>query len=310
MSYTRLREQFAAELAQMQALLAETTSSSLPQINTLTRYYLQAPGKHIRPLLILLPAKRKRPALKLAAAVELLHMASLVHDDVIDEAPLRHGQPSINRHYGNRTAVLLGDHFFAGALRLAASVSRLAVQQVSEVITQLVAGEFAQMNPLVSESDYYARIGKKTAQFFATCAYLGGVMGELAPQLCLKLKDYGYNLGLAYQIQDDLLDWQETPQVSGKASGLDLSHGILTLPVIHALKHSQDHDQLALLLQEQNPDPEKIRPYLEAAGSIAYARQQIHTYLVAVRAALAGLEPTLAAQLRAFAQSLFSALDN
>jgi geranylgeranyl pyrophosphate synthase len=217
----------------------------------------------------------------LAVSVELVHMATLLHDDVIDDAPTRRGQPTINSLLGLRLAVLVGDYLFARAFELLGKwgtqemLQGLAgvVRAMAEVEAQALTGGF---EPNLTEQEYWDRVAKKTALLMAECPRVGALAGD-APVRCQEaLHRYGFQLGLAYQAVDDLLDLTAEPAALGKPTGQDLRRGVVTLPLIHAMAHCsiEDRGRLQALIRARfAPDDgaEWVLRLLESRGSIAYA---------------------------------------
>ena len=206
-------------------------------------------GKRLRPVLFIICAKAKNnysieKILPLAAAIELIHTASLVHDDILDQSKMRRGKATANSKYGSQIAVLIGDYLFAKAFQLVSEGNY--GDEVSLVLSKLVKnlciGEITQdlsMFKIPTMTEYYERIYLKTAAFFASCCRLGGIVSKLEDKKIESLTMYGSSLGLAFQIIDDLLDFFGDPKVTGKALGGDLKSGVITLPVIRALNVSE-----------------------------------------------------------------------
>jgi len=209
-----------------------------------SRYLLQGMGKRLRPVLVILCARlgtyRAEAVVPVAAATELVHMATLVHDDVIDRSPTRRGWPTVNATWNERVAILLGDHLFSRALAMAARYGGLSVVEVlSAAVEEMVRGEMEQeahrFDPDQSEDDYLTRIGQKTARFLADCCRAGAMMGQMPESATMALCSFGYSVGMAFQIVDDILDFTGSGQELGKPVGSDLREGVVTLPVIYAL---------------------------------------------------------------------------
>ncbi|MGI6358639.1 MAG: polyprenyl synthetase family protein [Bacillota bacterium] len=271
------------ELLQVEAEMGRTVQTVCPRLADAATYFLERSGKRIRPLITILTAKlgqaEKDIVVKVAAALELIHLGSLVHDDIVDEAELRRGRPSVNSYFGNTSAVLLGDFFFARALGLASEVGLEAVRVVSSVIGNLVEGELDQLerrfDPEVTVDDYFARIKRKTALFLAECCRMGGLFSAGNPLSPDHLYAYGLNLGLAFQVKDDLLDFSGQVDRLGKPVMRDLSQGVITLPVIHALEHHPRREEISAWIRSQRVDSwAQIRQCLEESGSLQYAEQR------------------------------------
>ena len=216
-------------------------------------------GKRLRPLLFFLCSGAAAPAKKipLATALELIHTASLVHDDILDCAKKRRGVATVNSIYGAQIAVLVGDYLFAKAFQLVANGNY--GDRVSEILSKLVknlcVGEIRQDRALFTVptlSEYYTRINLKTAFFLSTCCRLGAIVAELDDAETKNLAAYGENLGLAFQIVDDLLDFFGDENLTGKILGGDLKSGVITLPVIRALNQSGDAEVLKKIIAQGN----------------------------------------------------------
>ena len=210
-------------------------------------HVLATPGKRVRPAITLLASRLwgREPddrVIKMATAVELLHIATLIHDDTIDMADTRRGFATASKLWGGSMAVLLGDYVFAySAMFVCDTHSVRLIRRFAETISELSRGELNEMldawNPETSMESYFSRIYDKTASLFSTAAESGAVLGEGDEESVESLKSYGLNLGLAYQIVDDVLDYQSTSKVLGKPASHDLSEGVLTLPALLALQN-------------------------------------------------------------------------
>jgi len=219
-----------------------------------------AGGKRLRPLLVLATAyagsaDRER-SIRSGVVVELLHLASLVHDDVMDEATQRHGVMSANARMGNVRAVLAGDYLLARALAIACELGRTEGALAAKAFTRLCDGQARESATLFDagrgESVYYAAIEGKTAGLFATSCRLGAMAGGLGEMATAALAEYGLQLGMAFQLVDDLLDFTSTSGAMGKPAGHDVAEGVYTLPVLHALR---ERPRLAAVLDRARPDP-------------------------------------------------------
>lgn len=280
------------ELVQVEKEMHRLTDTRNPCLREAAHYFLQVAGKKMRPALVLIAGKSYRDKMggniiRAAVALEFIHLASLVHDDIIDHSHRRRGIATVNSRWDNRTAVLLGDYFFGKALGEAAKCGSGAVNIMAELVECLVTGECSQWEDInnlsVSEEDYYRRIEMKTARFIAMCCRLGAMAGKAPMELQEALAAYGKNLGMAYQIRDDILDLIGDEQSTGKPKFSDLSNGHLTLPVIHALHEGQYREEMAELL---NTSPEidqsiwpKISHILDVGGSITYTMDRVKTYI-------------------------------
>ena len=235
------------DLERLEERLIEAVSS--PEDDLVTEvgtHLVTSGGKRIRPALCLLaahggPAFSLAHTLPLATALELIHTASLVHDDVIDKADTRRGAPTANAKWDNKIAILAGDYIFARAFRLVAEndYGDHVANRLAQLVGNLSVGEIIQDKQMYKaardEADYYARIQKKTADFLEICCELGALVGGMDAAAAAKLAAYGHAIGMAFQITDDLLDILETSEQIGKPAGNDIRQGIVTLPVLRAL---------------------------------------------------------------------------
>ncbi|MBV9085926.1 MAG: polyprenyl synthetase family protein [Acidobacteriaceae bacterium] len=220
------------------------TVSGVPAITEIGEYLRQGGGKRIRPVLLLLASKllayEGRGAIRLGAVVEMLHTATLVHDDIIDEAQTRRGRPSANTQWGNSKCVLAGDWLYMQAFKVAVQERNFRVLDVLIDLTQqMVEGELLQMEKLgrcISLEEHFDLIFRKTACLFATCMRLGAILGNATEDQEEKLASYGRHLGLAFQIVDDVLDLTASEEVLGKPVASDLREGKVTMAVIHSLQ--------------------------------------------------------------------------
>ena len=205
-------------------------------------------GKRMRPMLVFLTARNLGEVSDVtqnaALGLELLHTASLVHDDVVDESSERRGQPSVNAAYNNKVAVLVGDYILSTALlRVALSDNHRIVQHLAELGRKLAAGEVLQLsnisNQEISEDVYYQVIDQKTAVLFESCCILGAISVGASAEMIEKTAKFGHNVGMIFQIRDDIFDYYDSPEI-GKPTGNDMLEGKLTLPVIYALTHHEN----------------------------------------------------------------------
>ncbi len=252
-------------------------------VEDVSTHLLRGGGKRLRPALILMAGEIwQGPAdllVPVAAAAELIHMATLVHDDTMDRAQLRRGLPTVNAVWGVHVAILTGDYLFAKAFSLlAATGDNRAVRVMADVVFQMCTGEIAQhaqaFDPDQTEAEYLDRIDKKTAYFIAECCRLGGLLSGASAEEQEALRDFGYGIGMGFQIIDDILDLSASAQKLGKPIGSDLRCGVITLPVIHALHHSPQREHIAHLIRTRNlgdKEVEEIRHRVERCGGLHYA---------------------------------------
>ena len=282
----------AADLSDVEAYLARLLDEGPLVVRAVASHLLQAGGKRLRPALVLFGAKFGtyvyEDVRKLAAAAELIHMATLAHDDVIDRAELRRGQPTVHALWGEQTAVLAGDYLFAKAFSLLSEVPvGKVVGIMADVVYRMCSGEIAQNvqsreNALPDEDQYLDRIAQKTAVFIAECCRAGAAATGAAPDVEQALYDYGYAMGMGYQIIDDLLDLTAEPKALGKAIGADLRAHVITLPVIHGLRQSQRRAELQQIAESHDVTGESVmtaREILGQSGSFSYAEELAHRFI-------------------------------
>lgn len=296
----------AGDLERAQQLLVQELATDQPVIRELCEHIRQYHGKLLRPALLLLSARAcggVRPEHHvLAAVVELVHLATLVHDDVLDEADLRRGAPTVNRLRGNEQAVLLGDFLYSHAFRLCSSLSSsYAARVIGQTAVTLCEGEMMQIaarwDLALTEARYLEMIARKTASLVETCCHLGAYYAGADRDTVQRLSAFGRAVGLAFQIVDDLLDLTGSEAVVGKSLGRDLAEGELTLPVLHALRTaSPEHrDRLTALLDSPGAQQrQEISDLLAVTGSLSYADDVARRQVEIARQALRGLRPSAA----------------
>src|SRR6266478_209923 len=239
--------------------------ASVDAVTTIARYLQSGGGKRLRPILVLLSSRlvgaTSDATIRMAAVVEMIHTATLVHDDVIDIAKTRRGRPSSNAIWGNHTCVLAGDWLYMQAFQLALRERNFRVLDLLISLTQMmVEGELLQLERIgkidVSEADYMELIDRKTASLFSACARLGAMMGPADEQTEARLGEFAWNLGIAFQLVDDVLDFTSHEKVLGKPVGSDLREGKVTLPLIYALEDAtaEERSMVEAVLKDANYD--------------------------------------------------------
>ena len=298
------------DLVALEKELLQAVISPIPLITEIGTHLVQSGGKRLRPALYFLAARSgpqfdRAYAMPLAIAIEVIHMASLVHDDVIDEAGTRRGTATANSKWGNQLAILSGDYLFAHAFSLVASnhYEEGIALRLSELVCGLSSGEIIQdasaYQAARSMPDYYRRIEKKTADFLALCCEMGALISKVDDRISKALYTYGHSIGMAFQITDDLLDVMAEAAKIGKPAGNDIRQGIVTLPVIRALDTSPDRAELMDIVT--NPDMTdamvaRALAIVRASDGVVFAQAQADEFLqLAKRVLPAGL-PTEAEQ--------------
>ncbi len=291
----------APEMDAVNGLIRRRLASDVALINQIAEHIIAAGGKRLRPMLVLLAARalsyRGNDHLQLAAVIEFIHTATLLHDDVVDESDLRRGRETANALWGNAPSVLVGDFLYSRSFQLMVELERTMVMQVLADTTNAIAeGEVLQLlhvnNPDVDEAAYLRVIERKTAVLFAAATRLGGLLADADAATQNALATYGMQLGIAFQIADDVLDYTADAQALGKNLGDDLAEGKATLPVIHAIAQA-DHAtraRLRSIVEAGDTDalPELLSA-IHASGSIAYSQQRAQVHAAAAEQALAGL---------------------
>ncbi len=292
----------AADMAAVDALIRRRLASDVVLVNQVAEHIIAAGGKRLRPMLLLLAAQalghRGPDAHQLAAVVEFIHTATLLHDDVVDESDLRRGRKTANALFGNAASVLVGDFLYSRSFQLMVELERLPVMKLLADTTNAIAeGEVLQLlhvrNPDTDEPAYLKVIERKTAVLFAAATQLGALLAGADEATQRRLHDYGLALGYAFQIADDVLDYSADETALGKHLGDDLAEGKATLPLIHAIAHcdAATRERLRAIVEagevEAMPD---VLAAIEATGGIAYSRRRAEDYADAAERALDGLD--------------------
>ncbi len=310
---TNLTECIAPQLAAVDRLFHEELVGDLPCVNVLVKHVSRFRGKMLRPCLVLLSGKAcganlgaisTDPHVVIATVVEMVHMATLVHDDVLDEAELRRKGATINHLRGNEAAVLLGDYLISHSYHLCSSLdSQFASRAIGRTTNRVCEGELLQIdnrnNLDLTEETYLEIITRKTASLCATCCALGARYAGASEETVKKLETYGLSLGTAFQIQDDILDIIGDGNVVGKTLGIDIEKGKMTLPMIHFLQTApREHRTLlrSLMSSADADRSERIRNLILPSDSIAYARDRAKQLVARARQAIADLPETDARQ--------------
>ncbi|MGA8595491.1 MAG: polyprenyl synthetase family protein [Bryobacteraceae bacterium] len=299
--FSKIRQSFVAreifELVQPDLALVEQeigfeSVASVEAITTINQYLHAGGGKRLRPTLLLLITRLFGPsndsARRLAAVVEMIHTATLVHDDVIDVAKTRRGRPSTNMVWGNHTSVLAGDWLYMQAFQVALRERQFHILDVLISLTQMmVEGELLQLERLqrldVSEADYMELVDRKTASLFSACARLGAIAAGADDAIEANLGDFAWNLGMAFQLVDDILDFTSTEKILGKPAGNDLREGKVTLPMIYALEAASGEERRTVetVMADGNYDQipfMRVLQILEHHGTIARAYERAHAF--------------------------------
>ena len=272
------------DLAAIEREFGRDTVAGVEAITEIGEYLREGGGKRIRPALLLLSSKlfnyQGRGAVRLGAVVEIIHTATLVHDDIIDEAQTRRGRPAANTQWGNSKCVLAGDWLYMQAFKIAVQERNFRIlDTLIDLTQQMVEGELLQMEKLgklISLDEHFDLIYRKTACLFSVCMCMGGILGGATREQEESLAQYGHDLGMAFQITDDVLDLTASENVLGKPVASDLREGKVTMAIIHALERctSLERKQIEIVLRERTFDGvthAEILAILEKYGSLEAA---------------------------------------
>lgn len=299
-----IKHPIEAELNDFVSLFNQSLSHEDGLLGSALDHIRKRAGKRMRPMLILLMAKNfgqiSAVTQNSAVGLELLHTASLVHDDVVDESSERRGQASVNATYDNKVAVLVGDYILSTALlHVASTGSERIVTYLAELGRTLSDGEILQLSNIgrrdISEEVYYDVIKQKTAALFEACCGIGALSAGASDGDIAKAKRFGQNLGVIFQIRDDIFDYYDSPQI-GKPTGNDMAEGKLTLPVIYAVNTARDEAMTALAFKVKDHTATKdeiarLVAFAKAQGGIEYAErrmEELHAEAVALLESISG----------------------
>lgn len=287
------------DLVALEDEFGRDTVSSVRAITEIGEYLRAGGGKRIRPALLLLSSRlfhyQGRGAVRLGAVVEIIHTATLVHDDIIDEAKTRRGRPAANTQWGNSKCVLAGDWLYMQAFKMAVQERNFRILDTLIELTQMmVEGELLQiekLGKLITQEEYFDLIFRKTACLFSVCMRLGAILGGATPEQEGALGKYGHDLGMAFQIVDDVLDLTASPDVLGKPVASDLREGKATMAVIHALERCtpEEREKIQAILHERafnGVTHAHIVEILERYGSVEAATTRAAQYAESARRAI------------------------
>jgi octaprenyl-diphosphate synthase len=296
---TEVFELLRDDLAAIEREFGRDTVSGVTAITEIGEYLRGGGGKRIRPALLLLSSKlfnyEGRGAIKLGAVVEIIHTATLVHDDIIDDAKTRRGRPAANTQWGNSKCVLAGDWLYMQAFKVAVQERNFRIlDALIELTQQMVEGELLQMEKLgklISLQEHFDLIFRKTACLFSVCMRLGAILGGVTPEQEEQVARYGRDLGMAFQIVDDVLDLTASESVLGKPVASDLREGKVTMAVIHALERCtrEERRQIAAVVDERafnGVTHAEILSILERYGSLEAANASAARYAESARKAI------------------------
>ncbi|MFZ4553772.1 MAG: polyprenyl synthetase family protein [Burkholderiales bacterium] len=302
MALALIQQHLAADMAAVDRVIRERLHSEVALVSQVADYIISAGGKRLRPALVVLSSRahgiQDARVHELAAIIEFIHTATLLHDDVVDESALRRGRDTANAAFGNAPAVLVGDFLYSRAFQMMVGIGSMRVMEVLADATNIIAeGEVLQLmncnDPDIDEAAYLRVIRYKTAKLFEASTRLGAVLGAADAPHEAAMAEYGMRLGTAYQLVDDILDYSGDSGSTGKNVGDDLAEGKPTLPLIHVLKHG-DAEERALVRRAIEDggagDIDAVLAAIRRTGALDYARQVADAELAAARAALDSLQ--------------------
>ena len=295
-----------ADLERVEAEIRRELDSPVPLIQEMGGYIAGAGGKRLRPMLLLLAARLAGYAgprsVRLACVVEMLHTATLIHDDVVDQGPLRRGRPSANAQWGDDASVLVGDHLYSKSFAmLVRDNDRAVMETLARATVSMTEAEVFQLqlkrSGVTTEADYLRIITQKTASFISACCRIGALLGGLPAGQIDALTQYGMDIGVAFQISDDSLDFVANQDRLGKAIGADLREGKRTLPLIAMLARATpaESERVKSLLKRHTlgaEEVDEIRRYVLEHEGVEYAMAQAHEYARSAKAALGAFVPS------------------
>jgi octaprenyl-diphosphate synthase len=297
----RIFSLISGPLKEVEAEFERQARSNVQVISYIGDYLRASGGKRVRPALTILSNYAvggdgaRYNSIRMATVMEFLHTATLVHDDIIDDSDTRRNRPTINSIFGNETAVLMGDWLYMSAFETSLAERSLEILDILTAVTRkMTEGELLQLTTLgeidISEDQYLDILTRKTAYLFSACCEVGAILGGASKTQQNALRDYGLNLGMAFQLTDDLLDFTASDDEIGKSAGADLIGGKVTLPLIYLMQRNPSARELvATVLQDQNYDAvprERLFSILEESGSLDDARARAADFAAAGSSAL------------------------
>ena len=288
---SRIKRPVEKEMAEFEAYFNKTMRSEIPLLNIILNYILRRKGKQMRPLLVFLTAKLNgnigEPTFVAATFIELLHTASLVHDDVVDDAHERRGALSINALWNSKIAVLVGDYMLSKGMLISVEKNRFDMLEiVSDAVKSMSEGELLQLQKArklnIKEADYFKIIISKTAALISACTACGARSSTEDPEAIQLMKEFGENIGIAFQIRDDILDYEGTG-LTGKTVGNDIKEKKITLPLIHALDQSPASKKKHILgivktRKKTKAEISEVISFVTDYGGIEYAELKMNQY--------------------------------
>ncbi|KAA0454939.1 MAG: octaprenyl diphosphate synthase [Candidatus Thioglobus sp.] len=302
MKFTDIQNLIQDDIDKTNQVLIEHLSSDVALINQISGHIINAGGKRLRPLLLLLCARATNYQGNhhhlMAAVIELIHTATLLHDDIVDESDMRRGKDTANEVWSNAASVLVGDFIYSRAFEMMVKPESIRIMELlSKATNEIAQGEVLQLlncqNDKLSEDEYYQVIERKTAVLFQAATQIAGVLSAVGSEQEQALKNYGLHLGNAFQITDDILDYQSDSTTIGKEIGDDLSEGKTTLPMIYALKNTSGADKKLLqdaINNADNSNLAQITAILQEVDAFGYASKQAQKSADLAKEALAPIK--------------------
>jgi octaprenyl-diphosphate synthase len=313
-SVTRL---IADDLTKLESTIQQLITTKIGFIKEIVNHIIRSGGKRVRPILIILTARlcgyKDEKHIPYAAIVEFIHTATLLHDDVVDNAQTRRGSSTANTVWGNEPSVLVGDFLFSKSFELMTHNGNEEILRImSEATTALAEGEILELlktcDADTTEEEYLEIINNKTASLFSAACEVGAILGKVDQKKRLALKDFGYNLGMAFQLTDDVLDYISYDAVLGKRVGTDLKEGKVTLPLIYALKSSTDKEKTYInnvlgKARVTAKDFERISKIIRKYGGVEYTVNATKQFIDEAKGNLQSFQPS------AYKESLITLAD-
>ncbi|TNE71503.1 MAG: octaprenyl diphosphate synthase [Gammaproteobacteria bacterium] len=304
MTAQRIYDTVADDFSRVNDLIIKRLASDVPLVEKIAHYIIESGGKRLRPLLVLLSSRAAGYAdddhLKLAAVIEFLHTATLLHDDVVDTSDMRRGRSTANARWGNAPSVLVGDFLYARAFEMMVELKSLPIMEVLSHATAVIAeGEVMQLmnvkNPDLTQEQYMKVIHNKTAMLFEASSHTGALLAGADAAQENALRAYGRHLGLAFQLVDDVLDYRGDAETMGKNVGDDLAEGKTTLPLIHAMANSSEEERLLIrqaIRKGGLDDLPQILAIVEKSGAIDYTMARAREQAQLARDCIEALAPS------------------
>jgi octaprenyl-diphosphate synthase len=301
-----IKDSVAAEFAQVNELIVTLLQSDVEMVESIGHHIVAAGGKRMRPLLVLLSAKALGGVdsrhIRFAAVVEFIHTATLLHDDVVDLSTLRRGKPTANAAFGNAPSVLVGDFIYTRAFQLMVELNHMPLlAHMAETTNTIAAGEVLQLvhagDPDTQADQYQEIIRRKTAALFAAACHGAALLHDADTEVAKAMHDYGVNLGIAFQLADDLLDYAGDPALTGKNIGDDLNEGKITLPLLHAMSVGNEDERRIVgdALRNKNGDAfAEVMAVIQRTGGLEATRESALQHQEAASQALDLLAPSAA----------------